>query len=374
MTIQTFASRRERSALEHRRACRRLGVLTALAAAYTYALVVFGGIVRITGSGMGCGDDWPRCNGQWIPEFTLATLIEYTHRLLGAGIGVVVLAVFAYALVHRNSPGVAGRGGALRPLGVGAILLAVQIVLGAVTVRLELPTSITVAHFVTAMLFMATLIAAAIRGTGVQRWNDRQRAAMHPAPDLSPLGGGASERPRGDESQGTGDHPRTDLHPPGGGYTHRTWRMAVAAAVLGLLVISLGALTANTPVAPQACRGFPLCSGELFPANPPAHVQWTHRVLAFLLLFHVAAAAWSGTRRRVAAGVRNAAYAALGLVIVQFAIAAALVTLPLPRELQVAHLAVGVAVWAALVAWVEIAREPRETRGHALLDQRRTPA
>lgn len=103
MTIQTITSRRARSALEPTRACRRLGVLTALAAAYTYALVVFGGIVRITGSGMGCGDDWPRCNGQWIPEFTLETLIEYTHRLLGAGIGVVVLAVFAYAMVDRKS-------------------------------------------------------------------------------------------------------------------------------------------------------------------------------------------------------------------------------------------------------------------------------
>lgn len=354
MTIQTITSRQAPSVLEHTRACRRLGVLAAFAAAYTYALVVFGGIVRITGSGMGCGDDWPRCNGQWIPEFTLETLIEYTHRLLGAGIGVVLLAVFAFALLHRNSSGVAGRGGPLRPLGVGVILLAVQIVLGAVTVRLELPTSVTVAHFIMAMLFMATLIAAAVRGMGALRWNDQQRAAMHPPPEPPPLGGGVSDPAR--ES---------------GRETGRPWRMAMAALVLGLLVVSLGALTANTPVAPQACRGFPLCSGELFPANPPAHVQWTHRLLAFLLLFHVAAAAWSSVRRRASTGVRNAAYTALGLIIVQFAIAAALVTLPLPRELQVAHLAVGVAVWAALVAWVEIARGPR---GRALLDQRRTPA
>ena len=90
---------------------RRLALLSLFAAVYTYLLVVFGGIVRITGSGMGCGDDWPLCNGEWIPPFTFETVIENTHRLLAAGIGLVVLSVFGYPLFHRTSPAVSGRGG-----------------------------------------------------------------------------------------------------------------------------------------------------------------------------------------------------------------------------------------------------------------------
>src|SRR5690606_17293697 len=42
------------------RGCRRLAIFTAI---YIYLLIVCGGTVRITGSGMGCGDDWPLCNG-----------------------------------------------------------------------------------------------------------------------------------------------------------------------------------------------------------------------------------------------------------------------------------------------------------------------
>jgi heme A synthase len=296
---------------------RRLGLIALFAALYTYALIVFGGIVRITGSGMGCGDDWPRCNGQWIPEFTLETLIEYTHRLLAAGIGLVVLAVFAYALVIRGRPGVAGRGGLLRPLAAGAALLVLQIALGAITVRLELPTEVTVAHFLTAMLFMATLLVTAVRS------------------DVLGV--------------------RSDVDPR---VARKAARAAVAAAGLGLLVVALGAITANMPGAPQACQGFPLCNGSLMPEAraPTVHIHWTHRLLAFLLFFQVIGAALGAHRRGAARSVIRAAVLAAALVVAQLAVAAALVLSFLPRSLQALHLAVGVAVWFALVIWFALAR------------------
>src|SRR5206468_9401391 len=65
------------------RRMKALARLGAASVALTYLHLVFGGIVRISGSGMGCGDHWPRCNGSWIPPFNDATvMIEYTHRLL----------------------------------------------------------------------------------------------------------------------------------------------------------------------------------------------------------------------------------------------------------------------------------------------------
>jgi heme A synthase len=313
---------------------RWLGGLAAFAAVYTYALIVFGGIVRITGSGMGCGDDWPRCNGRWIPEFTFETIIEYTHRLLAAGIGLVVLAVFLYAIRNRNREGVGGTGGALRPLGIAAALLVAQVVLGAVTVRLELPTSVTVAHFITAMLFMAMLVVAAARcGT---LGDGSAYASGSVAPRMTARINAAVARGAS--------------------------RQAIIAAVLTLLLVAFGALTANTPAAPQACRGFPLCSGELLPPPDfaPAHLQWTHRLLAFVLFFQVLWAAVSAARAGVPRAVRRAATIAALAITVQLAVAAALVTLPLPWELQAAHLAVGAAVWFVVVAWAAIAH-PRAT-------------
>src|SRR5438876_288860 len=52
------------------------------AAGFTYLLIILGAIVRITGSGMGCGEHWPLCNGKLLPPLDLPTLIEYTHRLV----------------------------------------------------------------------------------------------------------------------------------------------------------------------------------------------------------------------------------------------------------------------------------------------------
>jgi heme A synthase len=299
---------------------RRLGSLSLFAALYTYSLILFGGIVRITGSGMGCGPDWPRCNGRWIPPFTLETLIEYTHRLLAAGISVVVLAVFVYAFVHRARPGFSGRSGLLRPLMLGAALLIVQILLGAITVRLDLPTSVTVVHFITATLFMATLIVTAARAGA--------------------FGDASLRAARGSAAAKSAAN------------------MALAAAVLGLLVISFGAVTANMVGAPLACQGFPLCNGNLLPAAdvPPMHAHWGHRLLAFLLLLHVAGAVLTARRRGASSAVTRAATATLLLVLTQIGVAAALVLLYLPKQLQALHLAVGVALWFSLVVWVALAR------------------
>ncbi len=50
--------------------------LAYLATALLFALIVLGGIVRITGSGMGCGDDWPKCNGEWFPPLEFPKPVE----------------------------------------------------------------------------------------------------------------------------------------------------------------------------------------------------------------------------------------------------------------------------------------------------------
>src|SRR2546423_7991600 len=63
---------------------RRFTRLAWLAATCTYLLIILGAIVRITGSGLGCGEHWPLCNGRLLPPLDLPTLIEYGHRLVAA--------------------------------------------------------------------------------------------------------------------------------------------------------------------------------------------------------------------------------------------------------------------------------------------------
>ena len=261
---------------------RRYTLLAWTAAVCAYLLIVLGAVVRITGSGMGCGDHWPLCNGHLFPPLDdIGTVIEWSHRLVAALVSVLVAALAAYAWRLRHP--------ARRIAYLAAGLLVLQVLLGAVTVKLELPPWTVILHLGTAMLLLATLLVAA-----------------------SPP-----------------DHPF--FLQPG----------TMALLSLAFVTILFGALTANLGAA-AACTGFPLCNGALWPAGGAlAHVHWTHRLLAYALA--ITTAVWAvrayGWRSKVV----------LGLVALQVGVGAATVLLGLPGILQAVHVAVGAAVWAGVV-------------------------
>src|SRR2546423_1471796 len=76
---------------------RRFTRLAWTAATFTYLLVILGAIVRITGSGLGCGEHWPLCHGKLLPPLDLPTMIEYGHRLAAAAVSGLVTALAADA-------------------------------------------------------------------------------------------------------------------------------------------------------------------------------------------------------------------------------------------------------------------------------------
>src|SRR5438876_2861954 len=133
------------------------------AAACTYLLIILGAIVRITGSGLGCGEDWPLCNGRLLPPLELHAIIEFAHRQLVVLVSALVsaLAIYAWHLrrTHRE-PASAPDRTAFVALG----LLALQVALGAVIGKLALPPLRGVLHLALAMLILATLIVAARSG------------------------------------------------------------------------------------------------------------------------------------------------------------------------------------------------------------------
>src|SRR5919198_4999561 len=70
-----------------------------------FLVLVMGATVTNTGSAEGCGRSWPLCNGQFVPEFTLATAIEYSHRAVTGVEGLLVLALTAGLLVGWGTRG-----------------------------------------------------------------------------------------------------------------------------------------------------------------------------------------------------------------------------------------------------------------------------
>lgn len=73
--------------------------------AYTLLVILWGAWVRISHSGDGCGDHWPLCDGQLIPDFAQKkTWIEYAHRLMSGSYGLIVLYIFYKVRTSVVSP------------------------------------------------------------------------------------------------------------------------------------------------------------------------------------------------------------------------------------------------------------------------------
>ncbi len=304
----------------------RLAVVTAVA---TYALIVLGGITRVSDSGMGCADHWPKCHGKWYPPFELQPIIEYLHRTVAATIGALILATAIGTLLVRGT----SRRTRLAAWS-GFVLVIVQGLLGAVTVWWELPADIVTAHLGTAMIFFAvTLLTAYLVALdrGAPGWL---------------VGAGR------------------DL---GLGPDRRFIRAAqVGVAVIFVLMLS-GAYT-STSGAALACTDWPLCYGmELIPERTSSYtwIHLGHRAAALIGTIAVAAVAVAAWRRPTPRAARRLAMLAVGIVGVQVLLGAAYVLSKGSPWLSGAHLATATLLWATMLAVVVVARRPEgvEARG-----------
>src|SRR5438874_2882420 len=238
---------------------KRFVTLAWVAAGSAYLLIVLGAVVRISGSGMGCGDHWPLCNGHLFPPLgDIPTGIEWSHRLVAAVVSVLVVGL---ALVGWRLRGSGSLELGVRAAYTAVVLLVIQVLLGAVTVKTGLTPVMVILHLATAMLLLGGLIAAA-RGPSI------------PSPD--------------------------------------SW----IPLALAFITVLFGALTANLG-ATAACGGFPLCNGQIIPSDGPlAAIQWAHRLLAYALL---AVVIWWVAREP------RRGWLLLGVVLIQIGIAATMV-------------------------------------------------
>src|SRR3954463_5923189 len=129
------------------------------AAALTFALIIVGGVVRVSDSGLGCGAEgsgtkgWPLCGGRLLPFLQEHQVIEFSHRVAATVIVILIglLALMAFRYLRE-------RRWLVRGVVAAGILVIAQAILGGLTVEHGLHTAFVAAHLGMAMLLLGLLI------------------------------------------------------------------------------------------------------------------------------------------------------------------------------------------------------------------------
>ena len=284
---------------------RRFQTLTMITVIATIVLIAIGSTVRTTGSGLGC-PDWPLCHGRLYPPFERTAIIEYTHRSAAAIVGLLIFAQAAWVIVARR------RDPLLLMLAVLSLpLLLVQALLGAVTVKLELPPEVVAVHLTTAFALLAVLtIMAACAALGPDR-------RMIDSAERRAFG-----------------------------------RVALWAATITAIVLLIGAYTVASN-AGFACTTWPSCREAQIPFMSGQRLQdihWLHRITVALgavsvawVFFHVR------DMRGAGRSLQRAAHSLLGLYGLQILIGGLNILSGFSDIVRISHLAVASAIWAVMI-------------------------
>jgi cytochrome c oxidase assembly protein subunit 15 len=138
---------------------------------YNILVILWGALVRATGSGAGCGNHWPLCNGQVVPlSPRIDTIIEFTHRCMTGGATFVVLGLLVWTF-RATLKGQAARVAAV----ASTVLLVNEAILGALLVKLGYVTGnqsmgrvvVLSIHLSNTLLLLGALtLTAVLLGTG----------------------------------------------------------------------------------------------------------------------------------------------------------------------------------------------------------------
>lgn len=283
--------------------------LSLLTSAWLWLLIVVGGIVRVTGSGLGC-PDWPLCYGQVLPPPDQTALIEFSHRLVAGVGGLLILGMVWLAWrQHRDQRWI------VWPSLLMIVVLPLQFLLGAVVVLTELePLSVAV-HLGTALIILACCLLATLAANRPASLDDEQFP-----PHYVPL---------------------------------------LLLTVIGLFVLLTTGAVVVGEGASYACPDWPLCQGMAFPAadSPlPVVLQMVHRYTVVITGVLLLAMIGYTLRDRAQRPLASRWAIAVGvLFLAQAAIGAIKIWTHLATIWRVAHLGTAAAVWAALVILAALA-------------------
>ena len=302
------------------RGFRRLALATGVA---TFLLIVLGGVVRVSGSGLGCGPagsgfhGWPLCEGDLLPGLDLNSVIEYAHRVVAVTVGFMMLALAVWAWRRYR-----GRRGIVLAATAAVVLVAAQGLLGAATVEEGLDEALVAAHLGLAMVLLGLLVYV-------------QHASRPGVAGAPPLGGGRGFRPLAATAQGA-----LLATIVAGGYMAGTQNYGRADYQLG-------------DGAHHACgREFPTCNGDFLPfgIGRLIDIHLTHRVLMYLTSILILALVMLVVRRAAGTRLARMTLAAGGLLLAQVVLGALNVWLEEYEVLILAHLTLATILWGNLAA------------------------
>jgi heme a synthase len=296
-------SRSNSPATQHRRfAAFAWGVLV-----YNVAVILWGALVRATGSGAGCGGHWPLCNGEVLPNVSqIATVIELTHRIMS---GIALLAVVAMFVWARRAfaHGHAARRWATWSLVfivVEALLGASLVLLGHVARNESVGRVYSLGlHLVNTLLLLASLALAA-------------RSATQPA------------------ARGS-----------------RPFSLSMSGPLIALVLVAIaGAITAlGDTLFPSHTLVEGMREDFSSTASFLIRLRMIHPFLAIAAGFVVALVARPEYRARHTARLRALSGGLLALFAAQFAVGALSIVLQAPLPIQLLHLLLADALWITLV-------------------------
>ena len=275
-----------------------------------FALVVWGGIVRLSGSGLAI-PDWPLAHGKFIPyRPETRVMIEFIHRVLAMIVGFATLGLAV--AVYRDPRHRRALGG---PMAVALVILAIQILMGGRVVLEELKVDRVVAHLLLAFFFFAILLRMTLRAQDLARG----------AEGVASGGPALSRRAKG----------------------LRTWSHAAAGLVF--LQSGLGAWVSSSGAA-LACPDFPTCHGTLFPRMEGlVGIHYAHRLGAYLIFATVLALSIRAASAPLPPRARWPLRLAGVLVALQIFLGVGNVVLSLPLAVSAGHLATALALFGTLL-------------------------
>ncbi|MEX2415742.1 MAG: COX15/CtaA family protein [Paenibacillaceae bacterium] len=204
-----------------------------------FLVLMAGVLVTKTKSGRGCGDDWPLCNGKFIPAYTLESIIEYSHRAITGVVGILILLTFIgiYRKFGRRSEPFIYASGAL-------FFTIVQAILGAMAVVWVQSSAVMALHFgISLLAFTFTMLVV------IRVWRHADINNMNVAKQVQPF------------------------------YRKLVWSVTIYTYV----VVYIGAYVRHTNSS-GGCSGWPLCNGEVIPElSGSTGIAFIHRVAAMLV-------------------------------------------------------------------------------------------
>ena len=278
-------------------------VVALLSLVVSFIQIALGGFVRASESGLGC-PDWPLCHGKIIPPFEFHTLIEYSHRLNGSLLGILVAVLLILCIMRYR------RDKQLMLANYAAFTLVVSAgILGGITVITELAWWIRLIHLGIAQFLAACLMYITYKFAFDNLSNDYSY--------LNPI-------------------------------RAWKWKKILCVSLVFLLIVS-GSYMVGIG-ASSSCSSWPLCKGLSIPDGMSYQVHMGHRYISVVTLAFVG---YISIELMIHAKgnklIKRVTHSALGLLGIQIILGAVTVWSGFSSHMKVTHLSVATLVWLSVI-------------------------